>query len=57
MKAVRFVALALASIVGAGCATQGAGDGLSQIEHIVVIYAENRSFESRCPACARTRAT
>ncbi|HTN26689.1 MAG TPA: acid phosphatase [Burkholderiales bacterium] len=45
MKWVRFVALALAGVVGAGCATQGAGDGLSQIEHIVVIYAENRSFD------------
>jgi acid phosphatase len=45
MKWVRFVALALASVVGTGCATHGAGDGLSQIEHIVVIYAENRSFD------------
>ena len=45
MKVVRLVALALASVVGAGCATLGSGDGLSQIEHIVVIYAENRSFD------------
>ena len=46
MRIVRFVALALASAVGAGCATQGTGDGLAKIEHIVVIYAENRSFDN-----------
>jgi acid phosphatase len=39
------VALVLASLLGAGCATHDAADRLSRIEHIVVIYAENRSFD------------
>jgi phospholipase C len=34
----------LAALLAAGCAAR-AGDGLSRIEHIVVIYAENRSFD------------
>ncbi|MGH8676116.1 MAG: acid phosphatase [Burkholderiales bacterium] len=38
------LALALAGLLAAGCATHGA-DGLSRIEHVVVIYAENRSFD------------
>ena len=43
MKTTRLLAL-LAALLAAGCATR-AGDGLSRIEHIVVIYAENRSFD------------
>src|SRR5438128_3822869 len=34
----------LAILFAAGCATRGA-DRLARIEHIVVIYAENRSFD------------
>jgi phospholipase C len=32
------------SLAAGGCATRS-GDGLARIEHIVVIYAENRSFD------------
>src|SRR5260221_2830483 len=39
----RFLILLLALAAG-GCATR-ADDGLARIEHIVVIYAENRSFD------------
>jgi acid phosphatase len=34
----------LAALSAAGCATRAA-DGLARVEHIVVIYAENRSFD------------
>jgi len=34
----------LAAAFAAGCAMHG-GDGLARIEHVVVIYAENRSFD------------
>jgi phospholipase C len=39
----KFLAL-LVAVSAASCATRGA-DGLGRIEHIVVIYAENRSFD------------
>lgn len=39
--------LLLLFIVGiASCATRTGDDGLSKIEHIVVIYGENRSFDN-----------
>src|SRR3954469_863219 len=37
-------ALALFAFLLVGCATP-TGDGLSRVEHVVVIYAENRSFD------------
>ena len=44
--ALAIVTLVVAAALG-GCAGQRAGDagGLERIEHIVVIYAENRSFD------------
>lgn len=36
--------LAVALLVG-GCAAQRVDEGLAKIEHIVVVYAENRSFD------------
>jgi len=42
---VRVLAAGLAALLAIGCATRSAGDGLAKIEHIVVIYAENRSFD------------
>jgi len=45
LRITRWVALAGAiALLAAGCATQRA-DPLSGIEHVVVIYAENRSFD------------
>jgi acid phosphatase len=41
---IKHLIILLAAMLAAGCATR-AGDGLSRIEHIVVIYAENRSFD------------
>jgi len=43
MNSWRLLFLILALAAG-GCATRS-GDGLARIEHIVVIYAENRSFD------------
>ncbi|HTP61256.1 MAG TPA: acid phosphatase [Burkholderiales bacterium] len=43
MKSLRLILL-LAALPFAGCATQS-GDGLAHIQNIVVIYAENRSFD------------
>ena len=43
MKSWRLLFLILALAAG-GCATR-TNDGLARIEHIVVIYAENRSFD------------
>src|SRR2546429_5086228 len=42
--AARIIFLALAFLGAASCATPERGD-LEKIEHIVVIYAENRSFD------------
>src|SRR5689334_24300158 len=44
--AIRIVSCAAAALL-AGCAAQPAGPraGLAKIQHIVVIYAENRSFD------------
>jgi acid phosphatase len=38
-------ALAVVALILAGCATQRVDEGLAKIDHIVVIYAENRSFD------------
>ena len=42
---LRLLAVGLAALLASGCATRSAGDALAKIEHIVVIYAENRSFD------------
>jgi len=42
---VRVLAIGLTALLASGCATRSSGDGLATIEHIVVIYAENRSFD------------
>jgi acid phosphatase len=44
MKRKSAAALAFFAFLLASCATP-VGDGLSRIEHVVVIYAENRSFD------------
>lgn len=43
-RSVHLVISALVAFSAAGCATQR-GDPLAKIEHVVVIYAENRSFD------------
>ena len=47
MKRKTFVSIGvafLAALSAGGCATQQQ-DGLSRVQHIVVLYAENRSFD------------
>src|ERR1044072_3341899 len=44
MRAVRVLIFALAFLGAASCATQSP-TGLARVETIVVIYAENRSFD------------
>jgi phospholipase C len=41
----RSLLLATAALL-ASCATMHSGDGFDRIEHIVVIYAENHSFDN-----------
>jgi phospholipase C len=41
----RAAALLAAGLLAAGCAAQRVDRGLAKIDHIVVIYAENRSFD------------
>lgn len=43
-RMIRTAALLLAALLAAGCATR-VDEGLARIEHVVVLYAENRSFD------------
>src|SRR3954470_19128939 len=45
MKKQFAAGLAFFALLLAGSCATPAGDGLSRIEHVVVIYAENRSFD------------